>query len=61
MKPAALVTTIFLSLVSLAQLLRFVLRVEVVAGGMVVPLWWSAVACVFTGTLAFLLWRESRR
>jgi hypothetical protein len=44
-----------------AHLVRILLRVEVTASGTVVPIWVSAVACVFTGVLAILLWRESRR
>ncbi len=60
MKPAALITTAFLVLVALAHLLRLALRVEVMAGGVTIPLWLSAVACVFTASLAVLLWRESR-
>ena len=61
MKPIVLLTTIFLALVSLAQFLRLVFQIEVVAGGVRIPLWASAVACVVTGGLAILLWRESRR
>jgi hypothetical protein len=61
MKPVARLTTIFLALVAVAQFLRLVLQVEVVAGGVRIPLWASAVACGMTGVLAFLLWRESKR
>lgn len=61
MKPVARIVTIFLGLVALAHLLRLVLQVEVVAGGVRLPLWASAAACVVTGGLAILLWRESRR
>ena len=61
MKPVAWITTIFLALVALAQFLRLVLQVDVVAGGVRIPLWASAVACVVTGGLAILLWRESTR
>jgi hypothetical protein len=61
MKPAVLIATVFLAVVVLAQFLRLVLRVEVIAGGVAIPLWLSAVACVCTGGLAVLLWRESRR
>ncbi len=61
MKPIARLTTIFLALVALAQFLRLVLQIEVVAGGVQIPLWASAVACVVTGGLAILLWRESKR
>jgi len=61
MKPVTQVVTLFLALVALAQLLRLVLQVEVVAGGVRIPLWASALACVVTGGLAFLLWREGQR
>jgi hypothetical protein len=61
MKAVARLVTLFLTLVALAQLLRLVLQVEVVAGGVRIPLWASAVACVVTGGLAILLWRESKR
>jgi hypothetical protein len=61
MKPVARITTIFLALVALGHLLRLVLRVEVIAGDVTIPLWLSAVACVFTGGLAVLLWREQKR
>jgi len=60
-KPVARITTIFFALVALAQCLRLVLRIEVFAGGVRIPLWASAVACVVTGGLAILLWREGHR
>jgi hypothetical protein len=61
MKPVARIVTIFLALVAGAQLLRLVLQVEVVAGGVRIPLWASALACVVAGGLAILLWQEGRR
>lgn len=61
MKPVARLVTLFLALVAVAQFLRLVFQVEVVAGGVRIPLWASALACLFTGTLAILLWRESTR
>ncbi len=61
MKLGALIATIFLALVALARLFRVALQVEVTAGGMVVPMRASALACVATGGLAVLLWRESRQ
>ena len=61
MRPVARLTTLFLALVALAQFLRLLLQVEVVAGGVRIPLWASAAACVVTGGLAILLWRESTR
>jgi len=60
LKPTRL-AMIFLALVALVQLLRLVLRVEVTAGGVSIPLWASALACVVTGGLSFMLWRENKR
>ncbi|MDO8722668.1 MAG: hypothetical protein Q7J31_10660, partial [Syntrophales bacterium] len=60
MKPAALVATIFLALISVMQLVRFVLQIQVTAGGIMIPTWLSAIACVFTGGLAIMLWLENR-
>ncbi|HEY7728158.1 MAG TPA: hypothetical protein VID50_06855 [Candidatus Eisenbacteria bacterium] len=59
-KPAAFLSTVLMALVAIAHLLRLVLRVEVVAGGVVVPLWVSLVGFVVPGALAAALWRESR-
>ncbi len=61
MKPVARIVTLFLALVALAHFLRLALQVELVAGGVRVPLWLSALACVVTGGLAIMLWRESTR
>ena len=61
MKPASLVTVIFLALVCIAHLLRVVYRVEILAGGWNVPIWMSVLACLFTAALAGWLWKEQRR
>ena len=61
MKPVARIVVIFLALVAVVQFLRLVLQIDVVAGGVRIPLWASAVACVVTGGLAILLWREGHR
>lgn len=60
MKPAARLATILLSLVALAHLARLLLRVEVVADGVVLPLWLSAFGFLVPGGIALALWRESR-
>ena len=57
-KPASLVVSILLWLIALAQLLRVLLRVEVTARGVNVPLWPSAVAFIVLGVLGIWLWRE---
>lgn len=61
MKPVARIVTLFLALVALAQFVRLVLQVGVMAGGVRIPLWASALARVVTGGLAILLWREGHR
>jgi hypothetical protein len=61
MRPAALVATVFLSVVAAAHLLRVLFRVEVVAAGWTIPIWMSLVAVLFTGGLAIALARENRR
>jgi hypothetical protein len=60
MKPAALVTCVFLLLVALAHLLRIVLGLAVTVGTVSIGMWMSAVATVFTAGLAVWLWREQR-
>ena len=60
MRPAALAATVLLALIALAQLVRLILRVEVTAGGVAVPLWLSGVAFVVAGGVALTLWLESR-
>ncbi|HOP35618.1 MAG TPA: hypothetical protein PL090_04785, partial [Syntrophales bacterium] len=61
MKLSTITAVIFLALVSVAQLTRFLLRVEVSAGGTLVPVWWSLAAFLFTGGLAVWLWLENRK
>ena len=61
MKPFASITVVFLGLLSVLQLVRFVQGWEVLVNGSAIPVWASGVACVVVGGLALLLWRESRR
>ena len=58
MKPAALISSIFLFLVAAAHMLRIVLRTRVMVGDFRIPIWASAVAAVFVGELGVWLWRE---
>lgn len=60
MKPAALVTTLFLVLVSLLHVVRLLFQVPVTAGSTEVPMWASALAVIGPGVLAVWLWREQR-
>ena len=59
-KQASLVAAILFCLIALVQLLRVVFRVEVMAGGVRIPLWVSIVAAVVLGALGIWLWRERR-
>jgi len=60
MRPAALVACVFLSLVAIAHLLRFVLAIPIMAGDVAIPQWLSAFGFLFPGALAVWLWREQR-
>ncbi len=60
MKPAALLATLFLSLVVVLQLLRLVLQWEFIIGGLEIPMWASVLAVIGAGALAVWLWREQQ-
>jgi len=58
-KPFTLIAIGLLSLLSVLQLLRFILGWEVTVNGVSIPVWASGVACVVAGGLAVMLWREA--
>ncbi len=60
MKPAALITVIFLALVALLHLLRLVFHVELTVDGTIMPMWVSVFAFVGPAALAVWLRREQR-
>lgn len=59
MKPAVLVTTLFLVAVAALHVWRLVFQIPVAAGEVEVPMWVSVAAVIATNTLAFWLWREN--
>jgi len=59
-RPASLLAAVLFWLIALAQLLRILLRVEVRAGDVNIPLWVSIVAFVALAALGTWLWRERR-
>jgi hypothetical protein len=61
MKPVTTIVVILLSAISIAQLLRLVFQVNIVANGMTIPIWLSIFGCVVPAVLAFMLWRENRK
>ena len=61
MRPASLLTILFLAVVAFSHLLRLWLCLPVQVGGVFVPLWMSWVAALFCGALAGFLYWETRR
>jgi hypothetical protein len=61
MKPAALLSSLFLALIALAHLLRLALATPVTVGGAAIPLWLSVPAVLGPGALAIWLWKEQQR
>jgi len=60
-RPASLVTGIFLILIALAQLCRVIFQVNVVAAGVEILIWPSAVAFILLISLAFWLLTERKK
>jgi len=61
MKPVTTIVVILLGVISLAQLLRLIFRVNIVANGVTIPVWLSIFGCIIPAVLAFMLWRENRK
>ena len=61
MKPVTTIVVILLSAISIAQLLRLIFQVNVVANGVTIPIWLSIFGCIIPAVLAFMLWRENRK
>lgn len=60
MKPATNITVILLMLIAIAHLLRLLFRIEIVANGVVIPMWASIMAFIIPAVLAIMVWRENR-
>jgi hypothetical protein len=61
MKPYTAAASIVFILVAILQLLRFALGWTIIINGYIVPLWFSAVACLVAATLAVMIRREARK
>jgi lipopolysaccharide export LptBFGC system permease protein LptF len=57
----ALISGLFLALLTCVQLLRLILGWRVTVAGVVIPLWASAVAALIAGSLAIWAFRASAR
>lgn len=60
MKPFTALAAVFLGLLATLQLVRTVMGWDVIVNGTSVPVWASALACLITGGLALMLWKENR-
>jgi len=60
MKPATTIAVAFLFFVSIAQFLRFIFQVHIVAGGVTIPVWVSLLASIICACLAVMVWREHK-
>jgi len=61
MKPVTTIVVLLLIVISIAQLLRLIFQVEIIAAGFIVPLWLSIFGFIIPLALALLLWRENRK
>lgn len=60
-RPASLIVGILLLVMACTQLGRFLLKINVVAAGMEIPVWPSAVAAVALAALGIWLLKERNR
>jgi hypothetical protein len=61
MKPITTIVVIILIVISIAQFLRLIFQVEIIAAGFHVPVWLSIFGFIVPLVLALLLWRENKR
>ena len=60
-KPFTIISIVLFSLISVLQLLRFILGWEVTVNGLSVPVWVSGIAFVVAAGLAVMVWLETRK
>jgi hypothetical protein len=58
MKLASLIACIIFAILAVAHLLRLIFQIEVVIGGVTIPLWVSIFGIIGPGVLSVLLYRE---
>jgi hypothetical protein len=61
MKPVTTIVVILLVVISIAQLLRLMFQVEIIAAGFHIPVWLSIFGFIVPAVLAFMLWWENRK
>ncbi len=60
MKPVSTIVVVVFALVAVVHLMRIIQGWEVIVNGITMPLWVSVVGAIIAGSLAILLWRETR-
>ena len=60
MKPFTTLAVVFLSLMAVLQLTRFIQGWEVTVNAVSIPVWVSGIAFVVLAGISAMLWRESR-
>ncbi len=60
MKPVTTIVVLLLIAISIAQVLRLIFQVEIIAAGFQIPVWISIFGFIIPLVLALLLWRENR-
>jgi len=61
MKPVTTIVVLLLIVISIAQLLRLIFQVEIIAAGIHIPVWLSIFGFIIPAILALMLWRENRK
>jgi hypothetical protein len=61
MRPSTAIAVIFLLLVSITHLLRFIFQVKVTVNTAEIPMWMSVPACIVTAALAIWLFIENKK
>jgi hypothetical protein len=59
-KPFTTIAVFAFVIICVFHILRLIFGWEVEMAHIVIPLWMSGVGALFTGLLAFMLWKENR-
>jgi hypothetical protein len=59
MKPFTTLTVLFLALIAVVQIVRFIFAWPITIEGTAIPVWASAIAAVVAGGLATMTWKEA--
>ncbi|MBI3991528.1 MAG: hypothetical protein HY350_05195 [Candidatus Omnitrophica bacterium] len=61
MKPATVIVTILLVLISIGHLLRIIFQAKVTVNEINIPLWISIIGVIVPAALAIMLYRENKK